>query len=130
MITYQVISKKNVITQKLMYYPCIKQQGAAVPTKLLMKDIERMCTLTEADVHSFAEALRKVLSDALVDGHSVHLGTLGLFWPTMAAVKGQVSADNVDDEVVKKLRCRFRPAPSLKARIARKDLNFTKYEEQ
>lgn len=83
MINFVVRSRKNFKLDKKQYFPTI---AASVPVKYdeVVQQVEKFCTLSESDVAAVLEALEHVIIDALKQGKSVRLGTLGSFRPTIA----------------------------------------------
>lgn len=86
--------------------------------------MEKFCTLSESDVAAVLEALEHVIIDALKQGKSVRLGTLGSFRPTIAVVKSREHEEDVSASDIKFLRCRFTPSGKMARSLMMKELKF------
>ena len=62
--------------------------------------------------------------DALKQGKSVRLGTLGSFRPTIAVVKSREHEEDVSASDIKFLRCRFTPSGKMARSLMMKELKF------
>lgn len=99
MISYVVKAKKNPMTGELKYYPQIASVSALTLLDITEK-ISSACTVTEHDVKAVLSALQEQVKIALREGHSVRLGDLGSFRPTIvgsgAATREEVSVSNIN----------------------------------
>ena len=123
MINFVVRSRKNFKLDKKQYFPTI---AASVPVKYdeVVQQVEKFCTLSESDVAAGLEALEHVIIDALKQGKSVRLGTLGSFRPTIAVVKSREHEEDVSASDIKFLRCRFTPSGKMARSLMMKELKF------
>ena len=123
MINFVVRSRKNFKLDKKQYFPTI---AASVPVKYdeVVEQVEKFCTLSESDVAAVLEALEHVIIDALKQGKSVRLGTLGSFRPTIAVGQSRESEDAVSASDIKFLRCRFTPSGKMARSLMLKELKF------
>lgn len=117
MIEYVPRAARNITTQEVVYYPAAVLSGtmkiAAVAT-----EIEKRSTVSLADVKAVLDALQFEIKQALMDGHSVRLGDLGSFRPTVAAAYGCDEKENVTARCVSRVRVRFTPSSQLQAEFS------------
>lgn len=126
MIQYVTRSKKSPKTGTAKYYA---QMG---PTTALTFDdvaaeIEKMCTVTDADIKAVLMGLETAVTAALKRGQTVRLGSLGSFRPTLTST-GQETADKVTASCIKKVRCRFTPGSKLSNSLKLENLEFQAYK--
>lgn len=128
MITYKVVSRKNMLTNAVKHYPVI---APITPMNLdqIAELISRTCTVSSTDIKAVIDALQVHILDALKAGMSVRLGDLGSFRPTLATT-GADTADAVSADNIKYVRCRFTPAGYVVRHLARKDLQFRKDSDE
>ncbi len=133
MINYKVRSAKTPRMEKPVYYPV-----AVVSSPLTLQDvaeeIEKYCMLTVPDIIAVVTALESSIVSHLSKGHSVRLGYLGSFRPTIAAKQVRSSREEVKASDIKRVRCRFTPSVALKRTLSKDRLHFkrvatTKAEE-
>lgn len=72
----------------------------------IAKNISGRCTVTETDCLAVLNALETEVITALQDGHSVRLGQLGSFRPTVSC-QGEAVLDDLTVQSIKAVRARF-----------------------
>lgn len=82
----------------------------------LCKRMERHCTLSKGDVNAAVTELTWQIETLLKQGHSVRVGELGIFYPTINAQMVDKSKD-VHPNTIKKLVCNFFPSKELKSTL-------------
>ena len=79
--------------------------------KRLAKDIEKESTVSETDVIAVLNAIPKVMTRYLAEGHSVKLDGIGSFFLTFECKKtGVDTAEEVSMDQVTNIKVQFRPA--------------------
>jgi predicted histone-like DNA-binding protein len=89
----------------------------------LTKLIEKICTVSGADIRAVLYALVDVAIDGLEDGTIVRLGDLGSIRVTLGS-EGRVTAEEVDVACIKKSGIIFVPGPRIKKTL--EDVKFVK----
>lgn len=92
-----------------------------VTLEAMAKKIEKQTAATEADVLLVLKALEKNISESLTQGHSVKLGILGSFYPTINA-KTVDKSDDVLLKTIKRVSCIFRPSKELRIELGNASL--------
>ena len=82
----------------------------------IAKDIAGSTTISYPDVLGCLKAMEMQIGKYILQGHSVKLGLLGSFIPTIHA-KVQESADKVDANTIQRFTCRFFPSTSFKSQF-------------
>ncbi|MBR1774447.1 MAG: HU family DNA-binding protein [Bacteroidales bacterium] len=90
--------------------------------KDLCKRMEKHCTLSKSDVEAAVAELAWQIENLLSQGHSVRVGDLGIFYPTLNAQTVDDPKD-VHPNTIKKIVCNFLPSKELK-----NNLNETKFD--
>ena len=105
MINYIVKPKRNLQTGTLKYYA---QIAKVVPLTLnsVIEIISLRTTIASADVKAVLDSLQSVTLRMVKEGHSVRLGDLGSFRPTLTS-KPADSPDMVTTNKIKSVRVRF-----------------------
>lgn len=82
MIKYYVANHKSLSDGSVKYFA---QFAPVTPVNLndIANRISKTCTVTEHDVKAVLSALQEQILYSLSDGHSVRLGDLGSFRPTL-----------------------------------------------
>ncbi len=123
MINYKVRSAKFPRMESPVYYPV-----AVVTSPLTLQDvaeeIEKYCMLTVPDIISVVTALESSIVSHLSQGHSVRLGYLGSFRPTIAAKQTRSSREEVKASDIKRVRCRFTPSAAFRKTLSKDRLHF------
>lgn len=89
----------------------------------LTKSIEKVSTVSGADIRAVVYAMVDVMKDALSDGQIVRLGDLGSLRISISSA-GEATADDVDKNSVKGARTIFTPSIELKNML--KTIDFKK----
>ncbi|MCG6186995.1 HU family DNA-binding protein [Maribellus maritimus] len=106
------------------YYANAVSSGEMTLTKLT-KSIEKVSTVSGADIRAVVYAMVDVMKDALEDGQIVRLGELGSLRISISS-KGEDSADDVNAASVKAAKTIFTPGGELRKML--KTLDFEKAE--
>ena len=116
MIQFKVKKLKSPKTGTLFYFPIIVQSGTLTLSEVASR-IAKRSTMHTADIKAVLSALEQTVGDALTSGHSVRLGDLGSFRPTINAAKSREHLEDVTADDIKAVRVRFTPAPALTRRL-------------
>ena len=116
MIQFKVKKLKSPKTGTLFYFPTIVQSGTLTLSEVASR-IAKRSTMHTADIKAVLSALEQTVGDALTSGHSVRLGDLGSFRPTINAAKSREKQEDVSADDIKAVRVRFTPAPALTRRL-------------
>jgi predicted histone-like DNA-binding protein len=110
-IKFKAIARKSPVDKSVSYYPTTESPE---PVKLpaLVKSIEKITSLSSADVKSCLDALQYEIISRLKDGKSVRFGDLGTFRVSMQG-KGTATAEEVQVESIKNLKVVFTPSGQI-----------------
>lgn len=117
MIEYVPRAARNIATQEVVYYPAAVLSGT-MKIQAVAAEIEKRSTVSSADVKAVLDALQFEVKQALADGHTVRLGDLGSFRPTVAAAYGSDEKEKVTARHISHIRVRFTPSSQLQAEFA------------
>ena len=112
MITYKIVEKKMPGTQDFKYYgqiATVKPMGI----RELCKKVAHATTATPSDVKAVLDAMEYEIIEAIKDGKSVRLGTLGSFRPTIKS-EGAESAATWATNMIKSVNVRFTQGSEMK----------------
>ena len=112
MITYKIVEKKKPGTQDFKYYgqiATVKPMGI----RELCKKVAHATTATPSDVKAVIDAMEYEIIEAIKDGKSVRLGTLGSFRPTIKS-EGAESAATWATNMIKSVNVRFTQGSEMK----------------
>ena len=112
MITYKIVEKKKPGTQDFKYYgqiATVKPMGI----RELCKKVAHATTATPSDVKAVIDAMEYEIIEAIKDGKSVRLGTLGSFRPTIKS-EGSESAATWATNMIKSVNVRFTQGSEMK----------------
>ena len=105
MINYQVIPRRHLQSGKKYYYAQIaKVQPFGIDA--IIEVISVRTTIASADVKAVLDALQNVTLRLVSEGHSLRLGDLGSFRPTLTS-KGKDEPEQVKASDIKSVRVRF-----------------------
>ena len=123
-VTYSVVPRKNPRNkdEEPKYYAQAQARGEA-NIRSMAEEIEKMCTLTFADISAVLIALETTVSKSLANGEIVRLGELGSFQLSLQSV-GALHQEDFIASAIKKSRILFRPGKVLT--LMQKSLNFEK----
>lgn len=126
MIQFVTRSKKNPKTANVAYYA---QMGPtnAMTFDDVAEEIEKMCTVTDADIKAVLMGLETSVISALKRGQTVRLGSLGSFRPTLSSTSAE-TAEKVTASNIKRVRCRFTPGSKLANALQLSNLEFQAYK--
>jgi predicted histone-like DNA-binding protein len=108
-------------TAPKIWYPLLKSMKM-VREKEVAKKVADETTLNPKEVEMAVSQLLKVVTDLLLDGHTVQLGELGSFRLTLSA-EGSATEGEVTAKKIKKVNIRFTASEVL--RMAMKKATFT-----
>ncbi len=113
-IKYKVIGKKNPakITDPAKFYATTVLNGA-IDLRELCKEIEKISTVSEADILAVLSSLVYLIPDKLANGHIVRIGDLGDFRPSLSS-EGRETEKDVSVTAIKGSKVLFRPGKRIK----------------
>lgn len=117
MIEYKARAARNITTGEVVYYPAAVLSGT-MKIAAVAAEIEKRSTVSSADVKAVLDALQFEVKQALADGHTVRLGDLGSFRPTVVAARGSDEKTEVTARDISHIRVRFTPSSQLQAEFA------------
>lgn len=127
MITYKSTPKKNPKTAQVAYYA---QMAATSPVELsqVCSFISERSTISEPDVVVILRALETVIVDNVSNGHSVRLGDLGSFRPTIksSGAATEVEARKKAKSLITKVPLRFSKSSVMLKKLSKEALSFRK----
>lgn len=128
MLTYSVVERKNPNEPMTpgKYYAMAQARGIA-NIRELSDRIQKMCTVTRADVLAVLVALEDVVSDCLANGEIVRLGELGSLQVSLSG-SGAEKAEDYHDGLINKARILFRSGTTLSTMLA--TLKFQRVEQK
>lgn len=109
--------KKNMRTQEVKWYAQIAKTDP-VSLRQVTEDIEKISTVSSADVKAVLDCLEYVVRQHLQNNQSVRLGDLGSFRPTVSSIPFD-KKDDVTVGGVKGIRVRFTPSATLVGNLRR-----------
>ena len=123
---YVIRPKRVPATNKIRYY---MQVAPVKPVELgdIAARIERTSTVSSADIKAGLDALQYEVREQIKAGHSVRLGDLGSFRPTIAC-KGMDKAEDLTVRNIKRVRVQFTPSATLEKELSPAFVSFTKYK--
>lgn len=129
MLDYVVVPRKNPQTKKVKYYPALAPVKP-IPVREIIENISTRCTVNRADVKAVIIALEEVILDHVLHGHSVRLGDLGSFRPTIKSA-GSLTKEEVTAQNIAALRVRFNLGSTLRneTRLSSPRVQFRKHEK-
>lgn len=108
------------------FYASAKMTGE-IDIKQLIKRIEKISTVSGADIRGVLYALVDVVPDELAEGNIVRIGDLGDFRISLSS-NGHETADDVNSDSIKKSRVIFSPGDKFETMF--KTLEFTKLNNE
>lgn len=123
-VNYRAVPKKNPgnLAAEPKYYAQVKSSGEA-SIRFLIKEMEKISTVSSIDALAVVEAFLSVVPKALADGRIVRLGDFGSF---SISVKGDGVAQSGDlsRHNIKKASVKFRPG-----KIFQQEINNIEYKK-
>ena len=113
-IKFKVIGKKNPRqpSDPVKFYAHTSLDGE-VDLLELCKEIEKISTVSEADIMAVLSSLVAVVPDKLANGRIVRIGDLGDFRPSVSS-KGHDTEKEVTSASIKKNKIVFRPGKRIR----------------
>lgn len=123
---YVIRPKRVPATNKIRYYMLV---APVKPVELgdIAARIERTSTVSSADIKAVLDVLQYEVREQIKAGHSVRLGDLGSFRPTIAC-KGMDKEEDLTVRNIKRVRVKFTPSATLARELSPAFVNFTKYK--
>ena len=123
---YVIRPKRVPATNKIRYYMLV---APVKPVELgdIAARIERTSTVSSADIKAVLDALQYEVREQIKAGHSVRLGDLGSFRPTIAC-RGMDKAEDLTVRNIKRVRVQFTPSATLEKELSPAFVSFTKYK--
>ena len=122
MINYTVKSLRNPIDSTTKFYPQIgKQKYASLET--IAEEISNMCTVTMPDIVSVLSAVQEQVEEILKTGHTVRLGYLGSFRPTIVG-NAVAKKEDVTTKDILRVRVRFTMGSYLRKHLVKEQMKF------
>lgn len=117
-LTYSVVEKKNPIMPEMpgKFYARAQARGVA-GIREMSDRIQKMCTVTRADVMAVLIALEDVVADSLANGEIVRLGELGSMQVSLSST-GVEKKDDFHEGLITNARILFRGGTTLKTMLA------------
>ena len=123
---YVIRPKRVPATNKIRYYMLV---APVKPVELgdIAARIERTSTVSSADIKAVLDALQYEVREQIKAGHSVRLGDLGSFRPTIAC-RGMDKAEDLTVRNIKRVRVKFTPSATLEKDFSPVFVTFAKYK--
>ena len=119
MIKYKVIPRKNMLTEQVLFYGQIVQEGV-IGLNELADEIQATSTVTRADILAVLADLENVITKTLRNGKGVKLGDLGSFRPTIKGSGVEEKAD-YESNLIRKVNVIFIPSTKMKYELSPKN---------
>ena len=122
---YVIRPKRVPATNKIRYYMLV---APVKPVELadIAARIERTSTVSSADIKAVLDALQYEVREQIKAGHSVRLGDLGSFRPTIAC-RGMDKAEDLTVRNIKRVRVKFTPSATLEKELSPAFVTFSNY---
>ncbi len=127
-VPFKVIARKNPLDKSVKYYPTIATAGYA-DLEEVTRQIEKICTVSSADIKATLDALQSVVIDNVKLGISVRLGDLGSFRPTISA-KGEDDKKKVKAENIKVVRVVYTKSGRIGRELRTENLTFNRVDKE
>lgn len=121
---YRVRTKRSGIGEKTAKYYAVPIRSGEITTRQLAKDLSKISSLSEGDVHSALIGLSGLVEKYLQEGYSVRLDNLGLF-SISATSDGFDTPEACTPHRVKANKICFRADKELKG-----NLKFVSFERE
>ena len=121
---YRVKTKRSGIGEKTAKYYAVPVRSGEISTRQLAKDLAKISSLSEGDVHATLIGLSGLVEKYLQEGYSVRLDNLGLF-SVSATSNGFETAEECTPRRVKAKKICFRADKELKG-----NLKFVSFERE
>ena len=126
MINFYAARRKNMTDGTIKYYPHIAPTQPVSRSEII-RAIEKVTSLSSSDIKSCLDALEYQIVEHLRQGHSVRLGDLGSFRPTLNVYTYDKS-DDVNAAGIKRVRARFTPSGEMVRQLALHNMSFQRVD--
>ena len=126
MIQFYAARKKNMTDGSVKYYPHVANTQPVSRAEII-RAVEKVTSLSASDVKSCLDALEYQIIEHLRQGHSVRLGDLGSFRPTLNAYTYD-NRDEVNAAGIKRVRVRFTPSGEMVRQLAVQNVGFQRVD--
>ena len=116
--------KKNPMKGTIKKYA---QIAPIVETKTIddaVRYIEKISAMSSGDIRSVLDGLQDFLIVQLADGHSVRLGDLGSFRPTITSYGVEAGEEFVPEALIKKVNVRFTQSGKMLQMLDKRNVKF------
>ena len=121
---YRVRTKRSGIGEKAAKYYAVPVRSGEITTRQLAKDLTKISSLSEGDVHAALIGLSGLVERYLQEGYSVRLDNLGLFTVSATSAGFDTPEECTPSRVKAKKIC-FRADKELKG-----NLKFVSFERE
>lgn len=122
-VPYIVIEQENPGNRNELIYFARTISDGTIDIDELIRQLEKMSTLSGADIQAVIYGLVKLASHHLSKGKIVQLGALGSFRITISS-EGRPSEEEVDEDSIRRARVTYRPGKPIRRMLKR--LKFSK----
>lgn len=112
-VPYIIIEQQNPGNRDETVYFARAVSSGAVDLEDLTRELEKMSTLSGADIQGVVHGLIDLASQHLSKGEIVHMGALGSLRVTLNSV-GRPSEEEVDETSIRRARLAFRPGDRMR----------------
>lgn len=120
---YKVVEKKKPGTGDFKFYGQVVL-NEPVGLRAITDSIQERCTVTRPDILAVLDALEDAIIKNIAKGHSVRLGTLGSFRPSISSEGSALEAD-WSVKMIKKVRGVFSPSAHMRNMLGKENITFT-----
>lgn len=125
-IPVKVISRKNPIDNNVKFYMTNCSAGY-VGLEDVAKQIEKISTVSSADIKAVLDSLQHVVIENLKNGLSVRLGDLGSFRATLTS-KGVAKKEDAATNLIKGIHVAFTKSSTMAKELAVGNVTFNRTE--
>lgn len=112
-VPYIIVKQQNPGKRDETIYFARAVSNGAVDLEDLTRELEKMSTLSGADIHGVVYGLIDLASQHLSEGEIVHLGALGSLRVTLNR-EGRPSEEEIDEASIRRARLAFRPGDRMR----------------
>lgn len=126
-VSYSVVKRINPMNADVppKFYAQAQASGD-VTIREMSNRIQKMCTVTRADVMAVLASLEDVMTESLERGEIVRLGDIGTFQVGLSGT-GAETEEEYDSSMIRKARINFRPGVALGTMLS--GLKYTKVDK-
>lgn len=125
-IPVKVIARKNPLDKSVKYYMTTNSAGY-VALEGVAKQIEKISTVSSADIKAVLDSLQHVVIENLKNGLSVRLGDLGSFRATLTS-KGVSKKEEAATNLIKGIHVAFTKSATMAKELAVGNVTFNRTE--